>query len=51
VHGRHALGVKYTWSHRGASYPGVGDRPQTLATVGVYYTLLGLDTFGTVDWR
>jgi hypothetical protein len=51
LHGRHAIGVKYVWSHRDASYPIVGDRRQTLATVGVYYTLLGLDTFGTVDWR
>jgi hypothetical protein len=49
--GRHALGVKYVWSHRNASLPLVGDRPQTLSTVGVYYTLLGLDSFGTVDWR
>ena len=51
LHGRQAIGVKYTWSHRNASIAGVGDRPQTLATIGLYYTLLGLDTFGTVDWR
>ena len=51
VTGRHAVGVKYVWSHRSATYPLIGDRRQTLGTVGVYYTLLGLDTFGTVDWR
>jgi hypothetical protein len=51
LHGRQAIGVKYTWSHRNASIAGMGDRPQTLATIGLYYTLLGLDTFGTVDWR
>ncbi|CAM5796770.1 DUF3943 domain-containing protein [Rhizobacter fulvus] len=51
VHGRHAIGVKYAWSHRHANFPVAPDRVQTVATVGVYYTLLGLDTFGTVDWR
>ncbi|HKX39582.1 MAG TPA: DUF3943 domain-containing protein [Burkholderiaceae bacterium] len=51
IHGRHAIGVKYVWSHRNASYPDIGERKQTLATAGIYYTLLGLDTFGTVDWR
>ena len=29
----------------------IGDRPQTLGTVGIYYTLLGADGFGAVDWR
>ena len=51
LHERHAIGIKYVWSHRRASYPNIADRTQTLATVGVYYTLLGLDGFGTVDWR
>jgi hypothetical protein len=51
VHGRHAIGVKYAWSHRHANFPVAPDRVQTVAAVGVYYTLLGLDTFGTVDWR
>ena len=36
---------------RHANFPSAPDRVQTVATVGVYYTLLGLDTFGTVDWR
>lgn len=51
VSGRHAVGVQAVRWHRAASYPVAGDRPQTLTTAGVYYTLLGLDTFGTVDWR
>lgn len=51
ITGRHAIGVKYAWSHRAASFPVTGDRPQTLAAVGIYYTLLGLDDLGTVDWR
>jgi Domain of unknown function (DUF3943) len=48
---RHALGLKYVWSHRNASLPALGNRPQTLATIGLYYTLLGLDGFGTTDWQ
>lgn len=51
LHKRHAVGVKYVWSHRDANYPGVGDRTQTLGTVGIYYTLLGADGFGAVEWR
>lgn len=51
VTGRHAIGVKYAWSHRSANYPVIGDRAQSLGTVGVYYTLLGLDGFGSVDWQ
>ncbi|MEO7336588.1 MAG: DUF3943 domain-containing protein, partial [Caldimonas sp.] len=51
LHGRHAIGVRYTWSHRQATYPVAADRSQTLGTVGLYYTLLGADGFGTADWR
>lgn len=49
--GRHAIGVKYVWTHRNASFPSGNQQIRTLGTVGLYYTLLGLDTFGTVDWR
>ncbi|WP_428421150.1 DUF3943 domain-containing protein [Methylibium sp.] len=48
---RHAVSVKYVWSHRDADYPVIGSRTQTLGTVGVYYTLLGADGFGAVEWR
>ena len=51
IKGRHAVGVKYAWTHRNASFPSGGQQIRTLGTVGLYYTLLGLDTFGTVDWR
>ncbi len=51
VKGRHAVGVKYAWTHRNASFPSGSEQVRTLGTVGLYYTLLGLDTFGTVDWR
>jgi hypothetical protein len=51
VRGRHAIGVKYVWSHRRASFPISADSRQTMGTVGLYYTLLGFDGFGTPDWR
>ena len=51
VKGRHAVGVKYAWTHRNASFASGSEQVRTLGTVGLYYTLLGLDTFGTVDWR
>lgn len=51
IKGRHAVGVKYVWTHRNASFPSGNQQVSTLGTVGLYYTLLGLDTFGTVDWR
>ena len=51
IAGRHAIGIKYVWSHRNASYPVVGDRSQTVGSVGIYYTMLGADGFGTADWR
>ncbi|MGE5523731.1 MAG: DUF3943 domain-containing protein [Rhodospirillaceae bacterium] len=51
IHKQHAVAVKYLWSRRDATYPDLGDRTQTRATIGVFYTLLGLDRFGAVDWR
>jgi hypothetical protein len=51
VVGRHAIGLSYVWSHRSAAFPGGVDQRQTLGQVGVYYTLLGRDNFGAVDWR
>lgn len=48
---QHAIAVKYLWNRRGATFPDLGDRTQTRATIGIYYTLLGHDRFGAVDWR
>ncbi|MBC7469692.1 MAG: DUF3943 domain-containing protein [Ramlibacter sp.] len=47
----HAITVKYLWNRRNASFPGFEDTRQTRGTVGIFYTLLGQDRFGTVDWR
>jgi hypothetical protein len=48
--GPHAVSLRYLWSHRDATYPGLGDRTQSRATIGLFYTLLGHDRFGAVDW-
>ena len=51
IQGPHAIGVNYVWSHRSADFPGTAGRRQTLGKVGIYYTLLGQDGFGAVEWR
>ncbi|HUP94902.1 MAG TPA: DUF3943 domain-containing protein [Burkholderiales bacterium] len=51
VHKQHAVAVRYLWSRRDANYPVIGDRSQTRATLGIFYTLLGHDRFGAYDWR
>ena len=51
VTGPHAIGLGYVWSHRSAAFAGGTDQRQTLGQVGLYYTLLGRQDFGAVDWR
>src|SRR6185503_141564 len=51
VHRQHAIAVKYQLSRRDAQFPDLGDRTQTRGTLGIFYTLLGRDRFGTGDWR
>lgn len=51
LHNLHAISIKYLWNRRNASFPGIEDTRQTRGTVGIFYTLLGQDRFGTVDWR
>jgi hypothetical protein len=51
IRGPHAITVKYLWNRRDAEYPDLGDRGQTRGTAGIFYTLLGQDRFGTVDWK
>ncbi|MFY9326578.1 MAG: DUF3943 domain-containing protein [Georgfuchsia sp.] len=46
-----AISIRYLWNRRDASYPTLGDRTQSRATVGIFYTLLGDERFGAVDWR
>jgi hypothetical protein len=51
IYGRHALGVQYIASIRDAHYPDRADSHQTMGTVGLFYSLLGGEGFGAVEWR
>jgi Domain of unknown function (DUF3943) len=48
---RHAFTIKYLGNRRDASFPDLGSRRQTRGTIGIFYTLLGQDGFGNVEWR
>jgi hypothetical protein len=48
---QHAITVKYLWNRRDASYPDIGNRGQARGTFGLFYTLLGHEHFGAVDWK
>jgi hypothetical protein len=49
--GPHAIGLGYVWSHRSAAFPSSAQQRQTLGQFGVYYTLLGRQDLGAVEWR
>jgi hypothetical protein len=51
IHRQHAITIKYLGSRRDATFPDLGDRTQTRTTVGIFYTLMGHDRFGAVDWQ
>ena len=51
IYHQHAISFKYLVTRRDAAFSVLGDRTQTRGTVGVFYTLLGHDRFGAVDWR
>lgn len=51
IYRQHAIAVRYLWSRRDASFPDLGDISQTRGTIGIYYTYLGHDRFGAVEWR
>jgi hypothetical protein len=38
------------WSHRSATFSTGNERKQTLAQIGIFYTLLGQQDFGAVQW-
>jgi hypothetical protein len=48
--GKHAVSVRYLLSQRNASFTNFGDVTQRRGTIGLYYTLLGHDRFGAVEW-
>ena len=51
INGRHAVTIKYLGNRRDASFPDLGTRTQSRGTIGIFYTLLGQDGFGNVDWQ
>ena len=51
IYRHHALALKYVLSHREARYPDLGNRNQTMGTIGLYYTWLSSTGFGAVEWR
>ncbi|HXD41036.1 MAG TPA: DUF3943 domain-containing protein [Ramlibacter sp.] len=51
IHKQHAVTVKYLWNRRNATFSDLSDRSQTRGTVGIFYTLLGHEHFGRVDWK
>jgi Domain of unknown function (DUF3943) len=51
VYQRHGIALRYLHNRRDASYPIVGDSSQTRGTIGIFYTFLGHERFGAVDWR
>ena len=51
IKGRHGVSIKYLGNFRNAFYPDAGDLTQHRATIGIFYTLLGNEHFGAVNWR
>lgn len=51
VYRKHGVSLKYQWNQRDATYPDLGNKKQSTATLGIYYTFLGHDGFGETDWR
>jgi hypothetical protein len=51
IHRQHALAIKYVLSQRDSDSARFGDISQSTATIGLFYTFLGNDGFGAVDWR
>jgi len=47
----HAVALKYVLAHREAHYPDLGDRHQTMGTIGLYYAWISDSGFGAVEWR
>jgi hypothetical protein len=51
IYQRHGISLRYLANRRDASYPIVGDSSQTRGTIGIFYTFLGHERFGAVDFR
>ena len=51
IHRQHAVSFRYQLSRRDFDFRDLGNRTQDRGTVGIFYTLLGRDRFGTGDWK
>lgn len=51
IHQQNAITIKYLGSRRDATFPDLGSRTQTRGTIGIFYTFMGHDRFGAVDWH
>jgi Domain of unknown function (DUF3943) len=51
IHQQHAVSVRYQLSRRDSDFREFGNRTQDRGTIGIFYTLLGRDRFGTGDWK
>jgi hypothetical protein len=51
VYRQHAIAVRYVLSRRNVASPDLGSRRQSRGTIGIFYTNLGNDGFGAVEWR
>jgi hypothetical protein len=49
VHRQHAVSIRYQLSRRDFDFRDLGNRIQDRGTVGIFYTLLGRNRFGTGD--
>jgi hypothetical protein len=51
IFGPHGVALRYTVSHRDASYPNVDFHNQSVETISLMYVFLGKAGFGVVEWR
>jgi len=51
VQKQHAVAIRYLLSRRDTSSADLGNVVQSAATVGLFYTYLGNEGFGAVEWR
>jgi hypothetical protein len=51
IHRQHAVSVTYQLSRRDSVFRDLGNSVQSRGTLGIFYTLLGRDRFGTGDWE
>jgi hypothetical protein len=49
IHRQHAISIRYQLSRRDFDFRDQGNRIQDRGTIGIFYTLLGRDRFGTGD--